>query len=124
MVYYADEITITTSLATSAKRRSTNLRLCDNVFDNRMTPEQESVINARACAILETIRLELLVAGRKHGPMHSAHEAYAIILEELDEAWEEIKAKKPDKRRLEEELMQVAAMAVRAIIDVTDKMTD
>jgi NTP pyrophosphatase (non-canonical NTP hydrolase) len=46
----------------------------------------------------------------------SLHEAYAVILEELDEVWEITKQKK--KRRnaseLRQELIQVAAMAIKA----------
>ena len=58
-----------------------------------------------------------------HRPMRSAHEGYAVILEELDELWDEVK-KNPSKHpRLKEamrsEAIQVAAMAVRFIIDVT-----
>ena len=30
----------------------------------------------------------------KHTPMASAHEGYAVILEELDETWDEIKRRK------------------------------
>lgn len=63
---------------------------------------------------------ELEVAQRSHNPMNSVHEAYAVILEELDEFWEECKKKlghrDPDLMRIE--LMQIAAMACRAAIDL------
>lgn len=62
-----------------------------------------------------------------HAPIHSAHEAYAVIKEELDEFWELVKIN-PKKlsdleqtRRLEQmskELTQVAAMCVRATVDL------
>ncbi len=47
----------------------------------------------------------------------SLHEAYAVILEELDEVWDitRLKRKNRDKQQLREELIQVAAMAVKAI---------
>ncbi len=53
-----------------------------------------------------------------HGPIHSAHEAAAIILKELDEFWDEVKKKVHDKEAMRKELIQVAAMAVRAIYDL------
>jgi hypothetical protein len=53
---------------------------------------------------------------------NSAHEGYAILLEEIDELWEEVK-KKPhlrDKAKMEAEAIQVAAMAMRFIMEVTN----
>jgi hypothetical protein len=47
----------------------------------------------------------------------SMHEGYAILLEELDEAWNEVKHGDPGKAI--EEMIQVAAMAVRFIHDHT-----
>jgi len=49
-------------------------------------------------------------------------EGYAVIHEELDELWEEVK-KKPtvqNKKLMREEAKQVAAMALRFMIDVCD----
>ena len=63
---------------------------------------------------------ELEGATRRYGPFYSAHEGYAIILEEMDELWSIIK-RKPDSVKLEEmreEAIQVAAMAMRFLIDV------
>jgi hypothetical protein len=66
-------------------------------------------------------RIEVLVereihkAMEKHESMHSPHEAYAVILEELDEFWEEVKKQKPSNANMRVELTQVAAMAMRAI---------
>jgi len=51
-----------------------------------------------------------------HPPMHSLHEGYALILEELDELWEKVKAAKNIDDRplgLTEEATQVGAMALR-----------
>lgn len=55
-----------------------------------------------------------------HGPMRSAHEAYAILLEEVDELWDEIK-KRPSARDVEamrSEAIQIGAMALRFLVDV------
>jgi hypothetical protein len=64
---------------------------------------------------------ELRCAIEKHGPMASAHEGYAVLLEELDELWDEVKAQKPDKVLMRKEALQVAAMALRFIEDVCDR---
>lgn len=64
--------------------------------------------------------IELRRAMEKHGPMNSAHEGYAVILEELDELWDEIKLQKPDREKLRKEALQVAAMALRFIYDVCE----
>jgi len=59
---------------------------------------------------------ELCRAAVKFPPMHSAHEGYAVILEELDELWHEVKHGTPDRAR--EEAAQVAAMALRFLVDI------
>lgn len=55
-----------------------------------------------------------------HAPQRTAHESYAVILEELEEFWGEVKKKRAerDERKMREELIQAAAMCVRAIVDL------
>lgn len=69
---------------------------------------------------LQYVRAEIDRARGLHDPMSSAHEAYSVILEELDEFWEEVKKKreKRDPDKLFKELIQVAAMCVRAATDL------
>lgn len=66
---------------------------------------------------------ELVSAVRKHNCFNSAHEGYAVILEEVEEFWEEIKKRREirDPNRLKGEAIQVAAMALRFIIDVIER---
>lgn len=64
---------------------------------------------------------ELYKAQQKHAPMHSPHEGWAVIWEELDELWDEVRAQKPDRAKMRKEALQVAAMALRFISDVCDK---
>ena len=66
------------------------------------------------------LQVELHKARTKHAPMHSAHEGYAVILEELDELWEEVRKREPDKAKLRAEALQVAAMGMRFILDICD----
>lgn len=49
------------------------------------------------------------------GPYRSLHEAAAIIKEEFDEFWEEVKAN--DVPRAAEEVLQLAATAIRAYVE-------
>lgn len=68
-----------------------------------------------------TVQKELEHAMSKYPPFNSAHEGYAIIKEELDELWEQVKLKQSTKGRselMEKEAIQVAAMAVRFLLDM------
>ena len=69
--------------------------------------------------LLEVVRLELESATAKFGPMASAHEGYAVILEEMDELWEAIKSKEASREDVQDEAVQVAAMASRDCLDKT-----
>ena len=68
--------------------------------------------------LLAAVAAELARARSQHAPLHSAHEAYAVILEELDEVKAEVWSKVIDRAKLRKELIQLAAMAVRALEDL------
>lgn len=70
--------------------------------------------------IVDTVYIEIQRASQLHPPMNSHHEGYAVLLEEVDELWEEIKKRRKDRdpKKLKEEAIQVAAMAVRFIFDL------
>ena len=60
------------------------------------------------------VRAELIAARAKHpGKQHSLHEGYAVLLEEVDELWSEVRLKKElrSKTAVLMELVQIAAMA-------------
>jgi hypothetical protein len=65
---------------------------------------------------IDAVITELYAATAEFGPFASAHEGYAVILEELDELWQEVKH--GSRARAREEAVQVAAMALRFLIDV------
>ena len=71
-------------------------------------------------AFAKIVRAELIAARAQHGPQNSAHEAYAVILEEVEEFWEEVKKKREarSKAKMLSELVQIAAMAQRAAEDL------
>ena len=73
-------------------------------------------------SVLAEVEAEVASAEAKWPPMNSAHEAYAVLLEEVDELWDHVKVNQ--KRRvmpaMRREAVQVAAMAIRFIRDVCD----
>jgi prephenate dehydrogenase len=74
--------------------------------------------------ILSAVTKEVLRAQAIHHPMHGPHEALGVILEEFEEYKDEVWAYNPAKNRdtrprQKEELIQLAAMAIRAILETT-----
>jgi hypothetical protein len=65
---------------------------------------------------------EFARASAKHPPMHSHHEAYAVIAEEFEEYWREVqkggKTCPRDPAALKAELVETAAMCMRALYDL------
>lgn len=64
------------------------------------------------------VRDELVIATHKFGPFASTHEGWAVIREELDELWEAVK--RNDIAQARREAVQVAAMAVRFLVDIEE----
>ena len=71
-----------------------------------------------AVAYLDDVVRELERARRDHTDMKTFHEGYAVVLEELDELWAEIKQNPSDEARIYRELVQLGAMAVRFADDL------
>jgi hypothetical protein len=74
----------------------------------------------QAPEFLEDIRAEVQRAETVYVPLHSLHEAYAVILEELDELWDQVRMKdhERDPVAIRKELIQIAAMAWRTAKDL------
>lgn len=60
---------------------------------------------------------ELMRATKQNGKFSSAHEAWAVLYEEVDELWDEVKCNNGYHPRAAEEAKQVAAMAIRYLMD-------
>lgn len=60
-------------------------------------------------------------ARNKFAAFNSSHEGYAVIAEELDELWDDVKANNIEHAI--EEAVQVGAMALRFIADMRAKLT-
>jgi hypothetical protein len=68
----------------------------------------------------EDVRVELMTSRLRYRPMASAHEGWAVLREEVDELWDEVK-RKPSQRNsasMYNELVQIAAMAQRMAEDI------
>lgn len=57
-------------------------------------------------------------ATKIHGRFNSAHEGYAVIKEEFDELWDEIKKNKRDEDHMKREATQLVAMSLRFLVDI------
>ncbi|WP_018752655.1 hypothetical protein [Paenibacillus sanguinis] len=66
--------------------------------------------------ITTDVVLELRRAMGRTAPLTSAHEGYAVLMSEVDQAWEAIKGNDLLKARLK--MQQVAAMALRYLYDI------
>lgn len=72
----------------------------------------------RISEAMTAIITEYQRATEAHGAFASAHEGYAVILEELDELWIEVKRRHKDLPAMRKEAIQVGAMAMRFLVDV------
>jgi hypothetical protein len=52
------------------------------------------------------------------GDFKNTHEAYAVIKEEFDELWDEIRKKNPEREQLRHEAIQTTAMLFRLITEL------
>lgn len=73
--------------------------------------------------LAEEIDDELYKARSKNRPFNSSHEGYAVILEELDELWEEVRKKRSERdlEHMKRECIQIAAMSIRFIQDLIEE---
>lgn len=80
--------------------------------DPRPRPLIVDEITARVCD-------EFYRASNTYPRFNSAHEGYAILLEEVDELWDEVKKspKNRDPEKMRTEAIQVAAVALRFLYD-------
>lgn len=73
-------------------------------------------------AALNDIEASYLKARNKHAPMRGPHEGYAVLLEEVDELWDEVKRWQPNdpaQAAMRKEALHVAAMALAFLLEVT-----
>lgn len=75
--------------------------------------------------LMQDVAFELDQAVRNWPPFNSAHEGYAVLLEEMDELWDHVKTnqRRRDLLKMQAEAIQVAAMAVRFALEVCSEET-
>jgi hypothetical protein len=73
--------------------------------------------------VLQDAGKELGKAIQKYPKFHSAHEGYAVLLEEVRELEAEVfkRQKKRSVQKMRKEAVQIAAMALHFMMDVCDK---
>ena len=69
---------------------------------------------------LGEILRQIVLARAMHPPINSLHEGYAVLAEEVEEFWEEVRKKSADRdyHNARLELAQVCAVAWRIVHDV------
>jgi hypothetical protein len=70
--------------------------------------------------VLSEVSEELDRAVAAFPAFHSAHEGHSTLREEFEELWDEVKVKQGQRlvHRMRHEAIQVAAMAVRFVLDL------
>lgn len=72
--------------------------------------------------VITDLRLELAAARSKFPPFNTAHEGYAVLWEECEELWAWVREKQGLRvtSLMRKEAIQIAAMALRFVIDICD----
>lgn len=72
---------------------------------------------------IDVVKHEIKTATEKWPPMNSAHEAFGVLYEEVDELWQHVKTKQKnrDLDAMYMECVQVAAMAARFAIEICNE---
>lgn len=82
-----------------------------------------AILREQVRKVIEQARGEVFQASQNWPPFNSAHEGYAVLLEEVEELWEQVKINqtKRDLDKMRKEAIQVAAMAIRFVVNVIDQ---
>jgi hypothetical protein len=70
--------------------------------------------------IVQYVLREVASSSMDNPPMRTLHEGFGVLIEEVDEFWEEVRKKRNarDIEKIRKELIQVAAVAVKIVRDV------
>lgn len=90
----------------------------DCVGDYKCPDEEKRQERAKIklCKINDLVQNEFRQAAEKFSAFHNTHEGYAVLLEEVDELWDDIKSN--NLYASCDEAIQVAAMALRYLFDL------
>ena len=78
-------------------------------------------MKSREQRILNEILKEYKRAVSKHSPFNSCHEGWAVIKEEFDELWDEVKKRREVRSQdvMIKEAVQTGAMTLRFLMELT-----
>lgn len=65
---------------------------------------------------------EVRRANKKHPPLHSPHEAWSVIFEELEELREHVRADTGNSQEAAKEALQVAAMGMKYVLNLCEPL--
>jgi hypothetical protein len=82
--------------------------------------ESKTQVTRQINRVIDDVVYEFVKSLRSHGSINSRHEGWAVMKEEMDELWDEVKKRNCSNVDMRKEAVQVAAMAVRFILDVCD----
>lgn len=87
----------------------------ENVEETRLTLCESPFLS---CILDELAQAEI-----QYGPIHSLHEGYGVLLEEVAEFFEEVRKKEDcrDVAAIQKELAQVAAVAWRIVLNLYEQ---
>jgi len=74
--------------------------------------------------VVVLVREEPERANKKFPLFHSKHHGYAVILEELEEMWDEIKRQEPNTARVQAECIQFITMGFKFLMSPIFDMKD
>lgn len=83
-----------------------------------MTQKEKDEVEQRITQVVSMIHVEVLAAMEKHPKFPTAHHGHSVIREELEELWEHVRKDTGQLGPAKREAIQVAAMAVRYILDL------
>lgn len=94
------------------------------VFNNpqKTNAERDTAFREAVRQLMSGILNEFTELSKQNGAYNSAHEGWAYITKELDELWDEVRINCPE--RALHEAIQVAASAMKFILDLQPKVSD
>jgi nucleoside 2-deoxyribosyltransferase len=98
-----------------------DVAVCDEA---ELIGELQAIADSRIAALtpeaaIARVVAELRRAETKHKPFNSFHEGYAVILEEVEELWDDVKADRHNAALAE--AVQVSAMGLRFVVNLSGR---
>jgi hypothetical protein len=87
---------------------------CSTPVDPDPDTADEDIIRMTSLEVAHEVERAM----RKHAPMHSPHEGWSVIFEELEELREHVRADTGRSAAARKEALQIAAMGIRYALDL------